>query len=90
MTEQTQDQPALDTTTRSLVTRLWRDWMRAHLARLALSVVLMIVIAGSAAVLTLFIEAAVDLLEQREWRRFLFMPVAIVALAIFKGIAGYA
>ncbi|MCZ6592551.1 MAG: ABC transporter ATP-binding protein [Alphaproteobacteria bacterium] len=90
MTEQTQDKPALDTTTRSLVTRLWRDWMRAHLARLALSVVLMIVIAGSAAVFTLFIEAAVDLLEQRDWRRFLFMPVAIVALAIFKGIAGYA
>ena len=89
MTEQTQDKPALDATTRSLVARLWRDWMRAHLAQLALAVVLMIVIAGSAAVFTLFIERAVDLLEQRDWR-FLWISAAIVALAIFKGFAGYA
>lgn len=89
MTEQTQDKPALDATTRSLVARLWRDWMRAHLAQLALAVFLMSVIAGTAALFTLFIEAAVDLLEQRDWR-FLWMAVAVVAIAVFKGFAGYA
>ena len=89
MSEQTQDKPILDASTRSLAARLWRDWMRAHLAQLALAGVLMLLVAGSAAVYPILIERSVGLIEQRDWQGFLLMPIAIVAVAIFKGFAGY-
>ena len=90
MTEQIQDKPALDTTTHSLVARLWRDWMRAHLAQLGLAGILMILVAASAAIYPILIERAIDLLEQRDIEGFFLMPVVIVVVAVFKGLASYA
>ena len=90
MTELTQDEPALNATTRSLVARLWRDWMRAHLAQLALAGILMIVVAATAAAFPKLIEMSIDLLERRDIEGFVLMPAAIVALAVIKGLAGYA
>ena len=89
MTEQTQDKPGLDATTRFLVARLWRDWMRAHLAPLAIAGALMLVVAASAAAYPLLIERSIELLEQRD-NRFFLMPLVIVAIALFKGLASYA
>jgi len=89
LTEPTQDKPVLDASTRSLVARLWRDWMRAHLAQLAIAGALMLVVAASAAVYPILIERSVDLLEQRD-KKFFLMPLVIVAVAVFKGLASYA
>ena len=89
MTEQTQDKPGLDATTRFLVARLWRDWMRPHLAPLAIAGALMLVVAASAAAYPLLIERSIELLEQRD-NRFFLMPLVIVAIALFKGLASYA
>ncbi len=89
MTEQIQTEPAPDATTRALVARLWRDWMRAHLPRLALAGALMLVVAASAAVYPKLIETSIDLLEQRDIEGFFLMPLVIVAVAVFKGLVSY-
>jgi subfamily B ATP-binding cassette protein MsbA len=89
LTEQIQTEPAPDATTRALVARLWRDWMRAHLARLALAGALMLVVAASAAVYPKLIETSIDLLEQRDIEGFFLMPLVIVAVAVFKGLVSY-
>ncbi len=90
MTEQTQTKSALDGTTRFLVARLWRDWMRIHLAQLVIAGALMLVVAASVAVYPKLIETSIDLLEQRDIKGFFLMPLVIVAVAIFKGLASYA
>jgi len=89
LTEQTQTKPAPDGSTRHLVARLWRDWMRAHLTQLVLAGVLMLVVAASAAAYPLLIERSIELLEQRDIKFFL-MPLVIIAIAVFKGLASYA
>ena len=89
MTEQTQEQSPLDGTTRYLVARLWRDWMRAHLPQLVLAGALMLVIAASSAAYPLLIEKSIELLEQRD-KQFFLIPLVIVAVAVFKGLASYA
>ncbi|MFT5181891.1 MAG: subfamily B ATP-binding cassette protein MsbA [Alphaproteobacteria bacterium] len=63
--------------------------MRAHLAQLALAGALMLIVASSAAVFPLLIERSIGLLEQRNMN-FFWMPVAIVAVAIFRGLISYA
>ncbi len=90
MTELTHDRADPNATTRALVARLWRDWMRAHLGQLALAGVLMLAVAGAAGIYPKLIEMSIDLLEQRDASGFFLMPVVIVAVAVFKGLAGYA
>jgi subfamily B ATP-binding cassette protein MsbA len=63
--------------------------MRAHLTQLALAGTLMLIVASSAAVFPLLIERSIGLLEQRD-ANFFWMPVAIVAVAIFRGLVSYA
>ena len=87
--ELTQDKPALDASTRFLVARLWRDWMRAHIAQLALAGALMLVVAATAGAFPLLIERSISLLKQRDYD-FFWMPAAIVALALFRGLISYA
>lgn len=62
--------------------------MRAHLAQLALAGALMLIVASSAAVFPLLIERSIGLLEQSNMN-FFWMPVAIVAVAIFRGLVSY-
>ncbi len=90
MTELTRDKADPNATTRALVARLWRDWMRAHLGQIALAGVLMLAVAGAAGAYPKLIEMSIDLLEQRDFTGFFLMPVVIVAVAVFKGLAGYA
>ena len=89
MTELAQDRTEPNASTRALVARLWRDWMRAHLGQLVLAGVLMLAVAGAAGAYPKLIEMSIDLLEQRDWKGFLLMPVAIVAVAVFKSLASY-
>jgi subfamily B ATP-binding cassette protein MsbA len=90
LTELTQDRADPNATTRALVARLWRDWMRAHLGQLALAGVLMLAVAAAAGIYPKLIEMSINLLEQRDVTGFFLMPVVIVAIAVFKGLAGYA
>ena len=90
MTELTQDRTEPSASTQAVVARLWRDWMRAHLGQLALAGVLMLAIAAAAAAYPKLIEMSVDLIEQRDWNGFFLIPVVIVAVAAFKGLASYA
>lgn len=89
MTELTQDQPALNATTRYLVARLWRDWMRDHLPQLALAGVLMLIVAATAGSIPILVQMATERLELRD-STFFLMPLVIVAVAIFRGLVSYA
>jgi len=80
--------PALNQSSRSIVIRLWRDWMRAHLKQLLIAVTLMIVVAASTGALPLLIEKSVSLLQQKDYT-FFWMPLAIIAVSIFRGLVGY-
>jgi subfamily B ATP-binding cassette protein MsbA len=80
--------PALNQSSRSIVLRLWRDWMRAHLKQLLIAVTLMIVVAASTGALPLLIEKSVSLLQQKDYT-FFWMPLAIIAVSIFRGLVGY-
>jgi len=63
--------------------------MRAHLPQLVLAGALMLVIAASSAAYPLLIEKSIELLEQRD-KQFFLIPLVIVAVAVFKGLASYA
>ena len=89
MTELTQDKPALNATTRYLVARLWRDWMRDHLRQLALAGVLMLIVAATAGSIPILVQMATERLELRD-PTFFLMPFVIVAVAIFRGLVSYA
>ncbi|NKB48197.1 MAG: ATP-binding cassette domain-containing protein [Alphaproteobacteria bacterium] len=82
--------PEPKASTRYLVARLWRDWMRAHLAQVALAVVLMLAVGSSAAAVPKLIELSVGFIEQRDTQRFFWMPFIIVAVAVFRGLVSYA
>ncbi len=64
--------------------------MRAHLAQLSLAGALMLVTAVTAAVYPILIEKSIDFLEQRDIEGFFWMPVAIVAVAVLRGLIAYA
>ena len=62
--------------------------MRAHLKQLLIAVTLMIVVAASTGALPLLIEKSVSLLQQKDYT-FFWMPLAIIAVSIFRGLVGY-
>lgn len=62
--------------------------MRAHLKQLIIAVTLMIVVAASTGALPLLIEKSVSLLQQKDYT-FFWMPLAIIAVSIFRGLVGY-
>ena len=80
--------PALNPSSRSIVIRLWRDWMRAHLKQLLIAITLMIVVAVSTGALPLLIEKSVSLLQQKN-NSFFWIPLAIIGVSIFRGLVGY-
>jgi subfamily B ATP-binding cassette protein MsbA len=78
-----------DPTTRTLIVRLWRNWMRQHLARLALAALLMIVVAITAAAYPKLIEIAVDMLGRGDPVVLWQLPLAIILVTAIKGSASY-
>ena len=79
----------LDASTRALVERLWRDWMRVHLSRMLLGFSLMGVVAAAAGAYPVLIGQAVDLLGERDLTALLVLPPAIIVAAAIKGGASY-
>ena len=81
--------PRGDHSTRALVMRLWRGWMRQHLARLSLAALLMIIVAATSAAYPKLIELAVDMLGEGDPAVLWQLPLAIIAVTVIKGSASY-
>lgn len=79
----------MNDTTGYLVGRLWRDWMRAYLRRIAGAAALMVVVAATSAAYPKLIERAIDMLENADPRILTLLPVAIIAITFVRGIASY-
>jgi len=76
-------------TTGQLIGRMWRDWMSAYKARVAMAVALMIVVAGASAAYPKLIETSVDMLEAKNANVVWLMPLAIILVTFIKGLASY-
>ena len=87
MQDSTQN-PRTDSTGQ-LIGRMWRDWMSAYKARVAMAVALMIVVAGASAAYPKLIETSVDMLEAQNPNVIWLMPLAIILVTFIKGLASY-
>ena len=76
-------------TTGYLMRRLWRDWMRKHLPRIIVAVSLMLVVAAASAAYPKLIETSINMLEAKNQDVIWMMPVAIILVTFFKGLAAY-
>lgn len=76
-------------TTGYLLGRLWRDWMRHHLARIVAAVALMLVVAASSAAYPKLIETSINMLEEKNRNVLWIMPVTILLVTFIKGMASY-
>ena len=72
-----------------LVGRLWRDWVRAYRWRIAGTIVLMIVVAVTSALIPWLVELAVDFLTNADRRALTVLPPAIIAVTFVRGLASY-
>jgi len=72
-----------------LVGRLWRDWMRVYIGRIAGAAALMVVVAATSAAYPQLIELAVDMLTDADRRVLTLLPPAIIAITFVRGIASY-
>ncbi len=80
--------PAKDTTG-YLLKRIWRDWMRQHMARIVAAVTLMLVVAAASAAYPKLIEVSINMLEAKNRDVIWLLPLAIVAITFVKGMASY-
>jgi len=87
--EKRQTDPRVNDTTGYLVGRLWRDWARAYLGRIAGAAALMAVVAATSAAYPWLIELAIDMLENADPRILTLLPAAIIAITFTRGIASY-
>jgi subfamily B ATP-binding cassette protein MsbA len=80
----------LDQTTRSLVKRLFREYVRPLMGRIVAALLCMVVVAASTAAFTQIIKPIVDdvFMSRKEE---MLLPLALIALAVFaaKGFAAY-
>lgn len=84
-----QTDPRVNESTGYLVGRLWRDWMRAYLGRIAGAAALMVVVAATSAAYPKLIQMAVDMLENADPRIITVIPATIIAITFTRGIASY-
>ena len=79
----------LDSTTRALVGRLWRDWMRPHAAKLGAAMALMAVVAATSGLYPKLIGEFVDRVTARDETALWLIPPALLLAAILRGLASY-
>lgn len=93
MTNAQQEGPPADlkpAASHALVGRLYRGHIRRHLAKLSFAAVCMAIVAAATAANAWMMEPVLDkvFLERNE-EMLLLVPVAVLAIALVKGIAGY-
>ncbi len=77
--------------TASLLRRLLREFLRPHLGRMALAFVAMGMVAGATAANAWLMQPLLDkVFVERNETLLLVIPGAVIALALVKGLAGYA
>ena len=80
----------LDDSTRVLVARIWRDYMREHIGKILAGVFCMIVIAASVGAQARLVEPALDKVLVEGSKTLLWvLPLAFLGVAIVKGFASY-
>ena len=80
----------LDESTRVLVGRIWRDYMRDHLGKIAAGICCMIVVAASVGAQARLVEPALDKVLVEGNRTLVWvLPLAFLGVAIVKGLASY-
>jgi ATP-binding cassette, subfamily B, bacterial MsbA len=80
----------MDTATQQLARRLWADWAWPYRARLALSVLLMVLVAAATGAYPLLIDQSYAMFEAQDHRLLVLVPLAVVAITAIKGGAMYA
>ncbi|MGF1624888.1 MAG: ABC transporter transmembrane domain-containing protein, partial [Alphaproteobacteria bacterium] len=86
-----------DHSSRRLIARLWRDWMRPHLRQILLAFALMTVIAATSGAYPLIIDQAISAMtdfetgvaDDSDRRLLLIIPVAVILVTLAKGLASY-
>ncbi len=79
-----------DESTRALVGRIWRDYMRDHLGKIAAGICCMIIVAVSVGVQARLVEPALDKVLVEGNRTLVWvLPLAFLGVAIVKGFASY-
>ncbi len=93
----------LDESTRRLVGRLWRDWMRQYWRQIVLGMTMMVVLALASGGYPLLINEAIEAMtafeagdalseaEQAANERLLYLiPIGVLVLTVIKGMSTYA
>ncbi len=90
MADGTNTEIRLDESTRALVGRIWRGYMRDHLGKIAAGVCCMIVVAVSVGAQARLVEPALDKVLVEGNRTLVWvLPLAFLGVAIVKGFATY-
>jgi len=86
-----------DHSSRQLIARLWRDWMRPHLRQILLAFAMMILVAATSGAYPLIIDQAISAMtdfetgaaDESDRRLLLIIPVAVILVTLTKGLASY-
>ena len=79
--------PLFSGETRPIVSRLWRERMRAHRGTLAIVLVLIAIGAGATSLYPLLIREAFDAFDRRDMDLIAWAPLVVIVVASIKGFA---
>ncbi|MEN8194885.1 MAG: ABC transporter transmembrane domain-containing protein [Pseudomonadota bacterium] len=90
MTEDTQKNPSPEQPPWQLVKRLWRDYLRHHLGKIAAAMLFMILAAAATGAQAWMVKPALDeLLVEGNEELLWILPVAFIGIVLVKGLATY-
>ena len=81
--------PALPGDTLPTLKRLWHEWVKPHWPTLALSLVLVVVVAATTGIYPLLISKAFDAFTAKDERALLLAPLIVIAATVVRGFAMY-
>ncbi len=84
-----QEQPPPELSSRRLLGRIWRDYLRHHKGKLAAAVVCMVIVAAMTGAQAQFVQPALDRLVGGDAAVLWLLPLAFVAIIIAKTFAIY-
>src|SRR5580692_3690258 len=77
------------TSTRALLGRLWRDYIRHHKARITLVLLLTLLMAGTTALYPVVIDHAFQMFTEHDRRILYQLPALVIAVTTVKALAQY-
>ena len=79
----------LNDSTRSLVNRLWVEWVKVHLKLIIAATILMVIVAITTSLYPLLINWTYNLFEEKNDNLLYLIPISILFVAGFKGFSYY-